>query len=200
MNKYLPLLFVLTLFGCNEDGVATIDVVKQRIGDQIQTLVGKGDIALQKYDNKIKKVKSDLIKVKVSHKTFEQKLQQKKNSLANLETDPQKNQQRIDLLKSTVQQMESLLLQIKNAEEKLQNAFVTLTNNRSLVKAKIETLQAKLDMMDAIRTVQEYNTFEGDLTNLGGDMESTFDSMQKEIYAMEAEIEVENLLNQADKL
>ncbi|MCK5876736.1 MAG: hypothetical protein KAG43_03810 [Candidatus Marithrix sp.] len=200
MKIFLPLLVILALFGCNEEGIATIDVIKQRVNDQIQTLVGKGDIALQKYDNKIKKVKSDLIRVKVSFKTFEQKLQQKKNSLTTLEVEPQKNQQRIGLLKSTIQQMEGLLLQISNAEDKLKNAFVTLTNNRSLVKAKIETLQAKLDMMEAIRTVQEYNTFEGDLSTLGGDMENTFDSMQKEIFAMEAEIEVENLLNQADNL
>ena len=200
MNKFLPLLILVALLGCDEDGTATIDVVKKRVNNQIQTLVGKGDIALQKYDNKIKKVKTDLVKVKVSRKTFEQKLAGKKNSLASLETNPQENQQQISLLNTTIQQMETLLQQISTAETKLVEAFTTLTNNRDLVKAKIDALQAKRDMLEAMRTVQEYDTFEGDLENLGGDMENTFESMQKEIYAIEAEIEVENLLNQANKL
>ncbi|MFK5969199.1 MAG: hypothetical protein QM487_03635 [Candidatus Marithrix sp.] len=200
MNKFLPLLILVALLGCDEDGIATIDVVKKRVNNQIQTLVGKGDIALQKYDNKIKKVKKDLVKVKVSRKTFEQKLADKKNSLTNLEANPQENQQQISLLSATVQQMETLLQQISVAETKLVEAFTILTNNRDLVKAKIDALQAKRDMLEAMRTVQEYDTFAGDLEDLGGDMESTFESMQKEIYAIEAEIEIENLLNQANKL
>ncbi len=200
MSKFLPFLILVALLGCDEDGIATIDVVKNRVNNQIQTLVGKGDIALQKYDNKITQVKKDLVKVKVSRKTFEQKLAGKKSSLASLETNPQANGQKISLLNTTIQQMETLLQQISVTEIKLAEAFTTLTNNRELVKGKIAALQAKRDMLEAMRTVQEYDTFEGDLENIGGDMENTFESMQKEIYAIEAEIEVENLLNQASKL
>jgi len=50
-----------------------------------------------------------------------------------------------------------------------------------------------------MRSIQEYTNFKGDIDSIGGDMESTFEEMQKEVYEIEAEIEVENLLSQANK-
>ncbi|MCK5522559.1 MAG: hypothetical protein KAI83_05420 [Thiomargarita sp.] len=202
MNK-LKFLLLFTVFllplGCGEDGKATIDVVKKRIANQIQDMVGKGDIAIQKYDNKISEVKSKLIKVKVSYKTFEKQVEAKKASLANLENSGG-SEARINLVKKTLQEMETFLQQLQVAETKLLETLQKMKENRELMVLKVKALEAKRDMLDAIRTVQEYSSIETDVGNIGGNIDNTIEEMQKEIYAIEAEIEIENVLNQADKL
>ncbi|RKZ91089.1 MAG: hypothetical protein DRR19_08160 [Candidatus Parabeggiatoa sp. nov. 1] len=202
MNKLkllLPFFILLLPLGCGEDGRATVDVIKKRITNQIQDLVGKGDIAIQKYENKIVEVRGNLIKVKVSRKTFEGKLQRRKNTLANMESS-EGSPEKINLLKSTVQEMEHFLEQLKAAETKLESTLRKLIDNLDLVRLKVAHLEAKRDMVDALRTIQDYSSLEGDVDNLGGDMTSTLDGMQEEIYAIEAEIEIDNFLTQADKL
>ncbi len=185
--------------GCGEDSIATIDVVKKRITHQIQAIIGKGDIAIQKYENKIREVKDNLIKVKVSRKTFEQKLQARKISLTSLEKAGA-SEAKIDLLKNTIQDMETFLQQVQLAESKLEETYKKLKDNLDLVKLKVAALAAKRDMLDALRTIQEYTNIAGDIDNIGGNMDSTLEQMQKEAYAIEAEIEIEGILNQADKL
>jgi hypothetical protein len=202
MNK-LKFLLLFTVFllplGCGEEGKATIDVVKKRIANQIQDMVGKGDIAIQKYDNKISEVRSKLIKVKVSYKTFEKQVKAKKASLANLENSGG-SEARINLVKKTTQEMENFLQQLQVAEAKLLETLQKMKENRELMVLKIKSLEAKRDMLDAMRTVQEYSSIETDVGNIGGNIDNTIEGMQKEIYAIEAEIEIENVLNQADKL
>ena len=186
--------------GCNEEGRATVDVVKNRISNQIQNWVGKGDIAIQKYENKIKDVRQSLIKVKVSRKTFEQKWQAKKNQLASLEEDTSgKSEVKITILENTVQEMETFLQQLSVAETKLEDTLRTLIENLDVVKLKVAALEARRDMLDAMQTVQQYTNFEGEIDGIGGDMDNTLEQMQQEIYAIEAEIEVEKLLNQAEQ-
>jgi phage shock protein A len=198
--KLLPLFFILLVpLGCSEEGMATMDVLKNRVTDRFQTLVGKGDIAIQKYENKIEQVKRNLIKVKVSQKTFEQKLEQKKATLANLENS-QASPQKIELLKSTVQDMETFLQQIQVAETKLEQMLKTLIDNMDMVKLKVEALEAKRVMLDAMRTVDQYTNFEGQIDSLGGDMDNTLEEMQKEVYAIEAELEIETLLSEMKKM
>jgi phage shock protein A len=202
MNK-LKFLLLFTVFllplGCGEDGKATVDVVKKRIANQIQDMVGKGDIAIQKYDNKIIEVKNKLIKVKVSYKTFEKQVQAKKASLAKLENSGG-SEARINLVKKTIQEMETFLQQLQVAETKLLETLQKMKENRELMVLKVKSLEAKRDMLDAIRTVQEYSSIETDVGNIGGNIDNTIEEMQKEIYAIEAEIEIENVLNQAEKL
>ena len=197
--KFLLLLIVmLAPIGCGDDGIATVDVLKKRITNQIQSLVGKGDIAIQKYKNKIVEVRQNLVKVKVSRKTFERKLKAKKAQLATLEKS-EGSEAKITILTNIVQEMEDFLQQLSAAEEKLGNTYNTLVANLDIVKLKVAALEAKRDMLDAMRSIQEYTNFEGDIDSIGGDMESTFEEMQKEVYEIEAEIEVENLLSQANK-
>ncbi len=202
MNK-LKFLLLFTVFllplGCGEDGKATIDVVKKRITNQIQDMVGKGDIAIQKYDNKISEIKAKLVKVKVSYKTFEKQVQAKKASLANLENSGG-SEARTNLLKKTIQEMETFLQQLKVAETKLLDTSRKMKENRDLMVLKVKSLEAKRDMLDAIRTIQDYSNIETDVGNIGGNIDNTIEEMQKEIYAIEAEIEIENVLNQAPKL
>jgi phage shock protein A len=197
--KFLLLLIVmLAPIGCGDDGIATVDVLKKRITNQIQSLVGKGDIAVQKYQNKIKEVKQNLVKVKVSRKTFERKLEAKKAQLAALEKSGG-SEAKINILTNIVQEMETFLEQLSAAEEKLGNTYNTLVENLDIVKLKVAALEAKRDMLDAMRSIQEYTNFEGDIDSIGGDMESTFEEMQREVYEIEAEIEVENLLSKANQ-
>ncbi len=197
--KFLLLLIVmLAPIGYADDGIATVDVLKKRITNQIQSLVGKGDIAIQKYKNKIVEVRQNLVKVKVSRKTFERKLKAKKAQLAALEKS-EGSEAKITILTNIVQEMEDFLQQLSAAEEKLGNTYNTLVANLDIVKLKVAALEAKRDMLDAMRSIQEYTNFEGDIDSIGGDMESTFEEMQKEVYEIEAEIEVENLLSQANK-
>jgi len=198
--KLWPFLVAfIVLLGCGEDGTATIDVLKKRMTNQIQDMVGKGDIAVQKYMNKIAQVKKNLIKVKVSRKTFEQKLQAKQNSLAAMEksgTSPEK----ISILKSTIQEMETFVIQIQQAETKMGATLTKLIGNLDVVKLKVAAMEAKRDMLDAMQSIQQYSSFEGEVNVLGGEMDSTLEDMQKEIYAVEAELEIENLLSQMKEL
>ncbi|KHD06524.1 hypothetical protein PN36_12045 [Candidatus Thiomargarita nelsonii] len=198
--KFLPLIFILLIpLGCGEEGVAAIDVVKKRITNQIQGFIGKGDIAIQKYENKIGKVRDNLIKVKVSRKSFEQKLETRKTSLASYEQKGA-SEAKIELLTNTIQEMETFLQQVQTAESKLEKMLKKLIDNLDLVKIKVAALEAKRDMLDAMRTIQEYSNIEGDVDDLGGNMDNTLEEMQKEIYAIEAEIEIDNLLSQAEGL
>ncbi len=187
--KFLLLLIVmLAPIGYADDGIATVDVLKKRITNQIQSLVGKGDIAIQKYKNKIVEVRQNLVKVKVSRKTFERKLKAKKAQLAALEKS-EGSEAKITILTNIVQEMEDFLQQLSAAEEKLGNTYNTLVANLDIVKLKVAALEAKRDMLDAMRSIQEYTNFEGDIDSIGGDMESTFEEMQRE-DEIEAEIEV----------
>jgi phage shock protein A len=198
--KLWPFLVAfLVLVGCGEDGTATIDVLKNRLTNQIQDMVGKGDIAVQKYQNKIAQVKNNLIKVKVSRKTFEQKLQAKQNSVAAMEKSGG-SPEKVTILKSTVQEMENFLAQIQQAEAKMETTLKKLIENLDLVKLKVAAMEAKRDMLDAMQSIQQYTTFEGEVDALGGEMDSTLEDMQKEIYAIEAELEIENLLSEMKEL
>lgn len=198
--KFLPIFVILfVFFGCGDDGEATIDVIKKRINNHIQNLVGKGDIAVQKYENKISEVRDNLIKVKVSQKTFERKVNAKKASLTSLENSGG-SPEKIVILQSTIQEMETFLQQIQVAETKLESTLKKLIDNLDLVKLKVAHLEAKRDMLEAMRTIQEYTNIEGDVDGIGGNIDSTIGEMQQEIDAIEAEIEIDNLLNQANDL
>jgi hypothetical protein len=195
--KLLPFVVLLMPLGCSEDTGAMIDVMKDRISNRITDMVGRGDVALKKYDNKLIDVKNKLIRVTVSGKTFEQKLQARKASLATLEQSGG-SKARISLLKSTVQDMEVFLQQIQAAKTKLAETLIKLKENRELVALKISALQAKRDMLDAMRTMQQYTNIETKIDAEGFD--NTIDEMQKEIHTIEAELEVEQLLAQANNL
>ena len=154
--KLLLLPFILLMpLGCGEDGNATVDVLKDRMNKRIQGWVGKGDIVIKKYDNKINTTKRNLIKVKVSHETFKRKLASRQYALAKMEKEGA-DEQKILILKEMIQQMESFLLQITEAEEKLRNALRTLIDNRDLVKLKVAALEAQQDMLKALQGIQEY--------------------------------------------
>ncbi len=204
--KYLLILLILLVpFGCGEEGMASVDVLKKRITNQVQSMIGKGDIAIAKYENKIKEVKNSLIKVKVSHKTFEKKLLVKKASLATLEAqvgDSQNEvkQTKLEILRNHVQEMEAFLQQLINTETKLGDTFKKLVANLDIVKLKIASLEAKRDMLSAMSTIQEYENFGTNATDIGGNIDGAIADMQKDIYAIEAEIEVEELLNQANTI
>lgn len=196
--KFLFLAIILLVpLGCGEDGTAAVDVVKKRITNQIQGLIGKGDIAIQKYENKIAQVKDSLIKVKVSRKSFERKLEARKASLAS-KIRAGASEKHIAILKNTIQEMETFLEQVRVAEEKLLKTYRQLKDNLDIVKMKVAALEAKRDMLDALRTIQQYSNIEGEIENVG--MDSTFENMQKEIDAIEAEIEIDTLLTQAEKM
>ncbi|RKZ41728.1 MAG: hypothetical protein DRQ49_04180 [Gammaproteobacteria bacterium] len=198
MNKLkfvLPFIVLLAPLGCSEEGRATIDVLKNRVFDQIQGSIGKGDIAIQKYDNKIVEVKANLVKVKVSQKTFERKLSARKASLAKLE-ESGGSEARISLLDSTIQEMETFLGQIKVAETKLFETYRQLKDDRDLMVLKIKTLEAKRDMLDAMRNVQQYTDMETDI----GLIDNTIEDMQQEVDAIESEMEIDKLLREGDVL
>ncbi|RKZ46199.1 MAG: hypothetical protein DRR16_17760 [Candidatus Parabeggiatoa sp. nov. 3] len=198
--KWLPLVFmVLAPLGCGEDGMATIDVLKKRVTGQIQDMVGKGDIAVQKYENKIKEVKGNLIKVKVSRKTFEPKLEAKKASRTALENSGA-SPEKIAILDSTIQEMAHFLKQLHGAETKMGSTLKKLIDNLDLVKLKVAHLEAKRDMLDAMRTIQQYSNIEDDVDGIGGNIDNTLEEMQQDIYAVEAELEINNLLAQAEGL
>lgn len=196
--KWLLLLIVLLVpLGCDEDGVASVDVVKKRITNHLQNMIGKSDIAIQKYENKISEVKHNLIKLKVSRKTFEQKVQGKKSLLASLEKS-EASQEKITLLSNTIQDMETLLQQVQVAETKLEKTYQKLVDNLELVKLKITALEVKRDTLNALRTMKEYTNIEGSIDGISGGIDSTLESIQKDIYAIEAEIEIENLLTRVN--
>ena len=198
--KWLPLVFmVLAPLGCGEDGMATIDVLKKRVTGQIQDMVGKGDIAVQKYENKIKEVRGNLIKVIVSRKTFEQKLAAKKVSRTALEKS-EDSPKKLAILDSTILEMEHFLKQLQGAETKMGSTLTKLIDNLDLVKLKVAHLEAKRDMLDAMRTIQQYSNIENDVDGIGGNIDNTLEEMQQDIYAVEAELEIDNLLAQADGL
>jgi len=198
--KWLPLVFmVLAPLGCGEDGMATIDVLKKRVTGQIQDMVGKGDIAVQKYENKIKEVRGNLIKVIVSRKTFEQKLAAKKVSRTALEKS-EDSPKKLAILDSTILEMEHFLKQLQGAESKMGSMLTKLIENLDLVKLKVAHLEARRDMLDAMRTIQQYSNIENDVDGIGGNIDNTLEKMQQDIYAVEAELEINNLLAQADGL
>jgi len=51
-----------------------------------------------------------------------------------------------------------------------------------------------------MRTIQQYSNIEDDVDGIGGNIDNTLEEMQQDIYAVEAELEIDNLLAQADGL
>jgi hypothetical protein len=85
-------------------------------------------------------------------------------------------------------------VQVQDAESKLGKTLKKLIDNLDLVKIKIAALEAKRSMLDAMVTIQEYTNFEGDVDEIG--MDNMYEQMQEDVYAIEAEIEISNLLSQ----
>lgn len=200
MNKiFFPflLLSLLILNGCSKDGQATLDVIQDKLTDNIQLFVGKGDIALKKYENKIKEVKDNLIKVKVSVKVFQQKLDRKKVALSDLQTSDKavtNKETKLMLLETAVTDMTLLLDQLKTAESTLEQSLQKLVGNLEVIKLKIQTLEAKKSMVEALRTVAEYTQVETNINDIGGSIESSIEDLEKEIHAIQAEAEIETML------
>ena len=193
MNKTTSLLasivLVSALIGCSgEDGKATIDVIKNRIVDSIQDSIGKGDIAIQKYKNRIIKIKGNLIKLKVNIKVYEKKVEEKKALLKKLQDT---NRQKI--IQSTINDMNSFLMQMKDTEAKLQNGLKKMNDNFDLIKMKISALEAKKEMLNALKSIQAYTSVEDDISGIDSSIDSTIESMQRDIYAIEAEMEINKM-------
>jgi len=193
MNKITSLLasivLISALIGCSGgEGEATIDVIKNRIIDSIQNSIGKGDIAIQKYKNRIVKAKGNLIKLKVNIKVYEQKVEEKKSSLQKLQ-----NADRQKIVQSTIDDMESFLIQMKDTEVKLQNGLKKMNDNFDLIKMKISALEAKRDMLNALKSIQAYTSVEDDISGIDSSIDSTIESIQRDIYAIEAEMEIDKM-------
>jgi len=193
MNKITSLLaslvLVSALIGCSGgDGEATIDVLKNRVVNSIQNAIGKGDIAIQKYKNRIVKAKSNLIKLKVNITTYERKLQAKKTLLDKTEDASKKA-----VLQGTIGDMENFLVQMKDTETKLSNGLKKMNDNFDLIKMKISALEAKKDMLNALKSIQEYTSVENDIEGIDSSIDSTIKSIQRDIDTIEAEMEVDKM-------
>lgn len=193
MNKITSLLaslvLVSVLIGCSGgDGEATIDVLKNRVVNSIQNAIGKGDIAIQKYKNRIVKAKSNLIKLKVNITTYERKLQAKKTLLDKTEDASKKA-----VLQGTIGDMENFLVQMKDTETKLSNGLKKMNDNFDLIKMKISALEAKKDMLNALKSIQEYTSVENDIEGIDSSIDSTIKSIQRDIDTIEAEMEVDKM-------
>jgi hypothetical protein len=199
--KLVPLFVIsgllLSLNAC-DDTKASIDVVKKKLTGTIQDIIGKGDLAIQKYENKIESTREDLIKLKVSKRLFQEKIGRKKTQLDKLNgstpPDPVKSK-KVKILGSAISDMEKMSKQLVDVEAKLENALTQMVRNLDLVKIKVEVLEAKRAMMEAIRQVEGFAAFETDIGTIGKDVNSAIEGLKEETYKVEAEIEVNKLLN-----
>ena len=196
MNKIISLVaslaLVVAVIGFSKDGEATLDVVKNRLIDTIQTSIGKGDIAIQKYKNKIAKVKDNLIKLKVNIKVYERKIEDKKASLANLKTS-NSSKEKQEIIQNTITDMDNFLLQMKATEKKLTIGLTKMIDSLDLIKMKISALETKRDMLDALKSIQDYSTIEDDVGGINSSIDVTVNDIQKDIYAIEAEMEIDKM-------
>lgn len=199
MNKIVSLVLSLSIgvsviVYFTKDGESTLLVVKNRLVENIQSSIGKGDIAIQKYQNEIIRIKENLIKLKVNIKVYEQKIESKKSSLTDLSTSGNFKQKE-ELLAKTITEMEVFLTQMKEAETDLTAKLKKMVNNLDLIKMQIKNLETKRDIAEARKSLQNYSLLEDNVEKIDSTISSTIESLQQDIYEIEAELELEKILN-----
>lgn len=199
MNKIVSLVLSLSIgvsviVYFTKDGESTLLVVKNRLVENIQSSIGKGDIAIQKYQNEIIRIKENLIKLKVNIKVYEQKIESKKSSLTDLSTSDNFKQKE-ELLAKTITEMEVFLTQMKEAETDLTAKLKKMVNNLDLIKMQIKNLETKRDIAEARKSLQNYSLLEDNVEKIDSTISSTIESLQQDIYEIEAELELEKILN-----
>lgn len=199
MNKIVSLVLSLSIgvgviVYFTKDGESTLLVVKNRLVENIQSSIGKGDIAIQKYQNEIIRIKENLIKLKVNIKVYEQKIESKKSSLTDLSTSDNFKQKE-ELLAKTITEMEVFLTQMKQAETDLTAKLKKMVNNLDLIKMQIKNLETKRDIAEARKSLQNYSLLEDNVEKIDSTISSTIESLQQDIYEIEAELELEKILN-----
>jgi len=199
MNKIVSLVLSLSIgvsviVYFTKDGESTLLVVKNRLVENIQSSIGKGDIAIQKYQNEIIRIKKNLIKLKVNIKVYEQKIESKKSSLTDLSTSDNFKQKE-ELLAKTIIEMEVFLTQMKQAETDLTAKLKKMVNNLDLIKMQIKNLETKRDIAEARKSLQNYSLLEDNVEKIDSTISSTIESLQQDIYEIEAELELEKILN-----
>jgi len=199
MNKIVSLVLSLSIgvgviVYFTKDGESTLLVVTNRLVENIKSSIGKGDIAIQKYQNEIIRIKENLIKLKVNIKVYEQKIESKKSSLTDLSTSDNFKQKE-ELLAKTIIEMEVFLTQMKQAETDLTAKLKKMVNNLDLIKMQIKNLETKRDIAEARKSLQNYSLLEDNVEKIDSTISSTIESLQQDIYEIEAELELEKILN-----
>lgn len=198
MNTLLKLFFIsfisLLIISCNESEIATMDTIKGKALDKINSVIGKGDVAIQKYKNKIESTREALVKLKVSRKMFEDQLSNKIKQLDNEKQLVAKNNQsiseRITLLDNIVTEMTAFLKELNNAETRVENALKQMIDNLETIKLKLDILSTKKTMIKAIQTAEQLSSFQEPIVIIDNDVNSAIEEIKKQIYQIDAEIEV----------
>lgn len=194
MIKKLSTITFITLWvsfsgiSCSESNEATMLVLKDKITSQIQNTIGKGDIAIKKYELKIKKVKDSLIKTKVSRKLLENKIKNKEASLDGISSERSK------IIATSVDDMKVFLVQVKDAEEKLEATLKKMVVNFDLIKEKVNALEVRREMMETLATIEQYTNIDSSIGGISTDLDKTIKSIEHDSLKLEAELEVNNVL------
>jgi chromosome segregation ATPase len=200
MTRWLIGVFILAAIlglGFGNKDIAAADVLRERLGEQLEKTIGKGDIAIKQYENNIQDVKDKLIRVKVARKTYEPKLQAKQTELAKLE-DAQAEPERIEAARSIITPMETLLSQLQETETTLETTLKKLVANLDIVKMKIEVLESKIEMMKIQAEIENYSVQESEVQAADSLLSQVIESLNQEIYTLQAQQEAERVIKQVE--
>ena len=193
MLKYIVIVSFI-LVSCGDTPQASFDVMKQKIEDKIVEAIGKGDVAVQKYKNKIEETKDSLVQIKVNKRKFIDIIDSRRGKVQRLETS-NGNATKIKILKETIVEMERGVEQLKIAEKNVEKALGKMIANLDIVRLKIDLLETKKSMLVAIASSQALVGFETDSESLGNDVEATISDLKRDEYEVEAQMEVQEIVS-----
>ncbi|MDD2815816.1 MAG: hypothetical protein PHP00_08765 [Thiotrichaceae bacterium] len=183
------------LLGFSGTQIAAADILRQRLGDALQQAIGKGEIAIQEYENKIQDAKDKLIRIKVARKTYQPKLQATQQELVPLEHSASASE-KSNLVRSSFQDMSNLLTELQQAESNLADTLKKMIDNLDTVKLKISTLQTKAEMLKIQVEIQDYTKEQTDIHLNDKLLEQMTSDLTRQIYTLQAQREVESVLKQ----
>ena len=193
MFKYL-IAISLIISACGDTTQASFDVMKKNIENNIVEAIGKGDIAVQKYKNKIEATKDSLVQIKVNKRKFVDLVDSRRGKVQRLE-DSNGNPTKIKILKETIIEMEKGVDQLKIAEVQVEKALGKMIANLDIVRLKVELLETKKSMLQAVASSQALIGFESDSESLGSDVESSISDLKRDEYEVQAQMEVQELVS-----
>lgn len=202
--NYKTIFFLITLLltsiisACSEQDKATLDVVKNNISEKISALVGKSEIAIQTYKNKIESTKEKLIQIKISRKIFSEKIEKRRQQLEQIRASNESGSNSISekekVLEAAISDMEKLSSQLSSTEQSLETTLNDMITSFDIIKLKIEVLEARKAMLIAAKSVDILPSIENPIVGIENEVNSAISELKKGVYRVEAELEVEDLL------
>jgi len=167
--------FVFAGTSCSERSKASFEVLKSKAEDELVNAVGKGDVALQLYRTRHEEIAANLVNIKANIRTIERKL-----------NDPRATNSDPDVAARMEATYHTNLERLRDAEANTERLLIDSKARYEELRQTVGILQEQISLARSMKDIGML----GEGGNLSGEVNSLIDSMERELDAAEAALDV----------